>query len=128
MSLMDHLEELRSTLIRISLIVLVSFVLSYALGPYIAEFLLSPLRVVLNEGESGKIVYLGLLDKVIAQLQLAFWSSLLSGVMLLGYVVVRGRSFIWTKASLNNSVSFKYSNVSLKLLQILNFDVGISFF
>ena len=31
---------------------------------------------------------------------LAFWSSLLSGVMLLGYVVVRGRSFIWTKASL----------------------------
>ena len=77
MSLMDHLEELRSTLIRISLIVLVSFVLSYALGPYIAEFLLSPLREVLNEGESGKIVYLGLLDKVIAQLQLAFWSSLL---------------------------------------------------
>ena len=32
-------------------------------------------------------------------ISLAFWSSLLSGVILLVYVIVRGRSFIWTKAS-----------------------------
>jgi len=77
MSLMDHLEELRSTLIRISIIILLTFIVAYIFGPYIAEFLLSPLRAVLTDGESGQIVYLGLLDKVIAQLQLAFWSSTL---------------------------------------------------
>ena len=77
MSLMDHLEELRSTLIRISLIILVTFFVAYAFGPYITEFLLTPLREVLKTGEAGNIVYLGLLDKVIAQLQLAFWSSAL---------------------------------------------------
>ena len=76
MSLMDHLEELRSTLIRISIIILLTFIVAYIFGPYIAESLLSPLRAVLTDGESGQIVYLGLLDKVIAQLQLAFWSSL----------------------------------------------------
>ena len=77
MSLMDHLEELRSTLIRISLIIVVTFFVAYGFGPYITEFLLAPLRAVLKAGESGNIVYLGLLDKVIAQLQLAFWSSAL---------------------------------------------------
>ena len=75
MSLMEHLEELRSTLIRVLVIVLVTFVLAYSFGEYISEFLLKPLREVLQGSEKGQIVYLGLLDKVISQLQLAFWSS-----------------------------------------------------
>ncbi len=75
MSLMEHLEELRTTLIRVMVIVLVTFVLSYSFGEYISEFLLKPLRSVLQNSGSGQIVYLGLLDKVISQLQLAFWSS-----------------------------------------------------
>lgn len=78
MSLMEHLEELRSTLIRVVLILLISFSICYSFGDYISELLLRPLRGALS-GESigGEIVYLGLLDKILSQLQVAFWSSVL---------------------------------------------------
>ena len=75
MSLIEHLEELRATLIRVAIIIIFAFFLSYGFGEYISELLLSPLRQVLGGNNSDKIVYLGLLDKVISQLQLAFWSS-----------------------------------------------------
>ena len=32
---------------------------------------------------------------------LAFWSSMISGIMLLGYAFIRGRPLIWTKASVH---------------------------
>ena len=72
MSLVEHLEELRTTVIRVAVIVLVTFVAAYGLGEHISEILLTPLRGVLGEKSQGSIVYLGLLDKVISQLQLAF--------------------------------------------------------
>ena len=75
MSMVEHLEELRTTLIRVLVIVLVSFVACYGFGEHISEVLLQPLRNVLTNSGQGQIVYLGLLDKVISQLQLAFWSS-----------------------------------------------------
>lgn len=75
MSLVEHLEELRTTLIRVMAIVLVSFIVCYGFGEHISEVLLRPLRSVLSVSGQGQIVYLGLLDKVISQLQLAFWSS-----------------------------------------------------
>ena len=75
MPLIDHLEELRTTIIRVAVIILVTFALAYGFGEYIAEVLLLPLRDALGGRAQGQIVYLGLLDKVIAQLQLAFWSS-----------------------------------------------------
>lgn len=74
-SFVEHLEELRTVLIRIAIILVVSFFVCYGVGEYVAEFLLSPLRTSL--GTTGKIVYLGVLDKVLAQFQLAFWSSVL---------------------------------------------------
>jgi len=77
MSLTDHLEELRKTLIRILAILAVAFVFCYGFGDVISEFLLSPLRAVLKDSSSGEIVYLGLLDKVVSQLQVAFWSSII---------------------------------------------------
>lgn len=81
MSLTEHLEELRSTLIKVVAILGVSFFVCYGYGEYIAEFLLRPLRAALSDGENnaalGKIVYLGLLDKVISQLQVAFWTSII---------------------------------------------------
>ncbi|GAB4407232.1 MAG: hypothetical protein OHK0056_07200 [Bacteriovoracaceae bacterium] len=43
----------------------------------ISEFLLKPLRNVLQDTHSGEIVYLGLLDKILSQLQVAFWSSII---------------------------------------------------
>jgi sec-independent protein translocase protein TatC len=78
MSLIEHLEEFRTTLVRCLVILFGGFLLTYALGEYISEFLLHPLREVLGtETGEGKIVYLGLLDKVLSQLQVAFWSSIL---------------------------------------------------
>ena len=76
MTLVEHLEELRAVVLRILLILFISFFVAYGLGEYIAEFLLRPLRAALGV-DGGQIVYLGILDKVIAQLQVAFWSAII---------------------------------------------------
>lgn len=72
MSFMDHLEELRTRVIRVLVILIVSFTLCYAFASDISEFLLVPLREAL--GAHGKVIFTGLLDKVLAELQIAFWS------------------------------------------------------
>ncbi len=69
---MDHLEELRTRVIRILVILVVSFTLCYTFSSEISEFLLAPLRTAL--GNQGKVVFTGLLDKVLAELQISFWS------------------------------------------------------
>lgn len=76
MTLTDHLEELRSRLIRVAIILFVAFFVCYGFGEQLQEILLKPLREALI-GNEGKVVYLGLLDKVLAQFQLAFWSSII---------------------------------------------------
>ena len=48
MPLIDHLEELRTTIIRVAVIILVTFALAYGFGEYIAEVLLLPF-VMLSE-------------------------------------------------------------------------------
>lgn len=75
MALVDHLQELRKRIIFMVIIVFVSFFATYSVGGQIQEFLLVPLRSAL--GEEGKIVFAGLLEKVLAQFQLAFWTSLI---------------------------------------------------
>lgn len=75
MSLTDHLQELRTRLIRIVLIIVVAFFVCYGQGEAITNILLQPLRDAL--GTEGKIVYIGLFDKVLAQFQLSFWSSII---------------------------------------------------
>ncbi len=75
MSLVEHLEELRKRIIHILLILIIGFGICYSIGEQIAGFLMVPLKNSL--GTTGKIVYLGLLDKVLAQFQIAFWSSIL---------------------------------------------------
>ena len=77
MELTEHLNELRSRLIRIIAIVATSFAVCYAFGGLISEILLTPLRGVLSSEIGGEIVYLGVLDKVISQIQIAFWASLI---------------------------------------------------
>jgi sec-independent protein translocase protein TatC len=89
MSLVEHLEELRTTVIRVGVIVIATFIIAYGLGEYISEILLTPLRSGLGSQDGGQIVYLGLLDKVISQLQLAFWSSILLSSPLWFYEVWR---------------------------------------
>jgi sec-independent protein translocase protein TatC len=75
MSLMEHLTELRTTIVRMILIVFVSFIICFHFSNDIQELLLAPLRVALGDG--GKIIFTGLLDKVLAEFQVAFWSCLI---------------------------------------------------
>lgn len=78
MSLVEHLEELRARVIRIVIIVIVSFGLCYSFGSEISELLLMPLREVLGgKIYDGQIVFLGVLDKVVSEFQLALWSSII---------------------------------------------------
>src|SRR5690349_7598001 len=78
MPLEEHLQELRKTLIRILIILSLSFIVSYSLGDQISEFLLHPLREALRASSGGgEIVYMGVLDKVLSLCQVAFWSSVL---------------------------------------------------
>lgn len=75
MSFMDHLEELRARIIRVLVILVISFIICYSFAAEISEFLLVPLRAAV--GTEGKIVFTGLLDKVTAELQIAFWSCVI---------------------------------------------------
>lgn len=72
MTFMDHLEELRTRMIRILIILVVSFGICYSFSTQIQEFLLVPLREAI--GTQGKVVFTGLLDKVLAEFQISFWS------------------------------------------------------
>ena len=75
MALTDHLTELRNRVIKIVIILFVAFGICYHFGAEIQEILLMPLINALNG--DGKVVFLGLLDKVLAQFQLAFWSAII---------------------------------------------------
>jgi len=72
MSFLEHLEELRTRLIRVLIILIVSFGICYYYSTDIQEVLLAPLRHAI--GTNGKVIFTGLLDKVLAELQIAFWS------------------------------------------------------
>jgi len=74
MTFMEHLEELRLRLIRTLIILVVSFGICYTYSSTISEFLLVPLRDAL--GTEGKVIFTGLFDKVMAELQMALWSSI----------------------------------------------------
>ncbi len=75
MTFMDHLEELRTRIIRILGILLVSFIICYSQATRIQEFLLLPLKAAL--GDHGKVVFTGLMDKLLAELQISFWTSVI---------------------------------------------------
>ncbi|WP_231370288.1 twin-arginine translocase subunit TatC [Bacteriovorax sp. BSW11_IV] len=78
MTLVEHLEELRSALVRVVFILAISFGVCYHFGDVISEFLLAPLREALASKETaGQIIYLGILDKVLSQFQVAFWSCVI---------------------------------------------------
>ncbi len=74
MSFMEHLEEFRLRLIRTVIILVISFSICYYYSSVISEFLLVPLREAL--GGQGKVIFTGLFDKVMAELQMALWSSI----------------------------------------------------
>lgn len=63
-------------MVKVVAILAVSFIVCYAQADVISEVLLTPLRGALKN-EGGQIIYLGLLDKVLSQFQVAFWSSVI---------------------------------------------------
>ena len=76
MSFVEHLEELRNSIIKCIVILSLGFFVAYGLGEQITEILLTPLRFVLK-AHNGSIVYLGLFDKVVSELQLAIWAEVI---------------------------------------------------
>lgn len=77
MSIEEHLMDLRKMMIRIVVILAVSFFISCSLGGLITEFLLQPLREALKSSVDGSIIYTGILDKVLSEIQVGFWSSII---------------------------------------------------
>lgn len=77
MTVFEHLEELRRTLLRVFVILILTFLVSYHFGDHLSEILLQPLRDTLRDDKLGQIVYLGIFDKILSQLQVAFWSAVL---------------------------------------------------
>lgn len=76
MTLTDHLYELRTRLIWMAGILFVAFGVCYHFGVEFQNALLAPLKNAL--GDSGQIMFTGILDKVLTQFQLAFWSALIT--------------------------------------------------
>jgi sec-independent protein translocase protein TatC len=74
MTLMDHLEELRTRIIRIVVILVLSFGVCYNFASDVSEILLMPLRDAI--GHNGKVIFTGLFDKVLAEFQISFWSCI----------------------------------------------------
>ncbi|MDB9787092.1 twin-arginine translocase subunit TatC [Bacteriovoracaceae bacterium] len=77
LSIVEHLGELRRCLLYSLLTVIISFFACYHFGEYIIDFLLDPLKSQLEGQSRGDIVYLGVLDKVLSQLQVALWSAVI---------------------------------------------------
>lgn len=75
MSFQEHLQDLWKMCVRVLIILGVSFVVTYSIGDEIARFLMVPIEAAIQN--KGQMVQLGILDKVVAQFQLAFWSSIL---------------------------------------------------
>ncbi len=75
MSFIEHLEELRHRIIRVLVILVLGFAVCYSFSSEISTFLLAPLREAL--GSTGKVVFTGLLDKMIVELQVSFWASII---------------------------------------------------
>lgn len=75
MALTDHLTELRNRVIKIVIILFVTFFVCYHFGPQIQKILLMPLENAL--GNDGKIVFIGLLDKVLTQFQLSLYAAVI---------------------------------------------------
>lgn len=80
MSFWEHIEELRKTLMRIALIVLVAFLITVTFVDQITEFLLIPLRETFRlSGAQGEIVFHSVFEKAMVQLDVSiFWAIFFS--------------------------------------------------
>lgn len=75
MTLIEHLEELRVAIIKILIIIFLGFGIIYSFSDELSNLLLASLKETLHG--NGQIVYLSVFDKVIVQLQLSFWATVI---------------------------------------------------
>ncbi len=77
MTIIEHLEDLRKMFVRVLAILSVSLVGTYLLSIPISEILLIPLRENLTSSQMGEVVYLGVMDKIVSQFQVSFWTGII---------------------------------------------------
>ncbi len=73
--IIEHLEELRLRMIKIILIIFFGILITFNYGDFFIELLLRPIRIFFLNSGSGQIIYTGLLDKILSQMQLSLWLS-----------------------------------------------------
>ncbi len=77
MSFWEHLEELRAMLVRIVIILAVTFVGTTIYVDQITEWLLKPLRASLHETKAGVIVYHSIFEKAWVQVDVSIWWAIM---------------------------------------------------
>ena len=77
MSFWDHLEELRKTVIRIVIILGITFVITSVYVDNITEWLLKPLRASLQDSHAGIIVYHSIFEKAWVQVDVSIWWAIM---------------------------------------------------
>ncbi len=80
MTFWEHIEELRKTLMRVALILLIAFLITVTFVDQITEFLLEPLRTTFAlSPNSGQIVFHSIFEKAMVQLDVSiFWAIFFS--------------------------------------------------
>lgn len=73
MSFWEHVEELRKMAMRVLVILVVAFLFTTYYADDITEFLLRPLRDALIVTKSGEVVYHGIFEKTLVQLDVSIW-------------------------------------------------------
>ncbi len=75
MTFIEHLEDLKKTVVRVSIILIGTFFVTYAFSSYISSFLLRPIKAALAQ-TGGTLIVTGLFDRILAELLVTFWASL----------------------------------------------------
>lgn len=75
MTFIEHLEELKKTVVRVTLILAVSFFVTYGFSSYVSSFLLKPIKDALA-ATGGTLIVTGLFDRILAELLVTFWTCM----------------------------------------------------
>lgn len=89
MNFWEHLEELRKTVLRIVVILIVTFVATSVYVDEITEWLLKPLRASLHDTKAGVIVYHSIFEKAWVQVDVSIWWAIMISSPLWFYQIWR---------------------------------------
>lgn len=76
MPLLQHIEELRKTLIKIFISILIFFAICLSFSDSLTRIILSTLLEAVGNHQ-GQVVYLGVLDKLLTSFQLSLWAAVI---------------------------------------------------